>query len=141
MKYFDPGTTDYAINISDILSRHVGTRYMVKDMTDDGMLAGTYRLNPLVVLVDATPPSTGCDAYASGGGNSQKYGVKYDKPNNILYIYDGDKNSKIEDPIVLEKRPSNGGGGGGGGGGCNAGAGGVALIALAGVALARRSRG
>jgi hypothetical protein len=85
-------------------------------------------------MVDALAPlNNWCDEYA---GENKQYGIRYDDTNKILFIYDGNPNAKIEDPIVLEKRPS----GGGGGGGCSTGAGVFALIALAGVTLARRFR-
>ncbi|MDL2263638.1 hypothetical protein LJC31_03190 [Synergistaceae bacterium OttesenSCG-928-I11] len=130
MKYFERGTANYAIEISDVLSRRMGT-YMVRDTT-----TGEFRLGPLVVMVDALAPlDNWCDAYA---GENNQYGVKYDNTNNILFIYDGNPNAKIEDPIVLEKRPQHYSGGGGGG--CSAGAGIFALIALAGVAIVRMFR-
>lgn len=117
MKYFETGTTKHSINISDVLSKKRNP-YVVRDTT-----TGSFILGPLVVLVDSLAPLDWCDAYA---GDNKEYGVKYDNTNNILFIYDGNPNAKIEDPIVLEKRPS----GGGGGGGCSAGAGVFALLGL-----------
>jgi hypothetical protein len=133
MKYFESDKTKYAINLSNVMGQH-GPNYIFRSTT-----TGRFELTPLVVFVNDLAPDNGKIMRV---GDRNQYGAYYDDAKKILFIYDGDPNDKIEDPIVLEKRPSNGGGGGGGGGGgCSAGAGVVALIALAGVALARRSRG
>lgn len=126
MKYFGSGRS----NVVDLSSLMSGTSYI--DERDQRTQA--FPLKPLIVLVNAAAPTGRSDVVHA---SNNKYGAKFDKNNNILYIYDGDFDASATDPIVLERRPQSSGGGGGGGGGCEAlGLTAVALFAFAALGLA-----
>jgi len=90
-----------------------------------------------VVGLDAIDPA---DKWQDGPYGAVLYVGQGEGPDdNVLFIYDGRANKKIEDPIVLE---SKGGSGGGGGSGCNASgfAGFALLLAAAAIHTARRKK-
>ncbi len=121
LKYFERNNKRYVINISDILQKKSANAYV--KMTNDYI-----QLVPLVVFVDDVAPATGCDQRV---GAQNEYGVKYDQANKLLFIYDGSANTKVEDPIVLERKTGSGGGGGGGGCSTSTGMAGAMLLLAA----------
>ena len=127
IKYFENSSKRYSIDLSKVLLAKSPTGYTK-------MTNGRVQITPLVVLVDAPAPESGCDVRV---GAANEYGVKYDKASELLFIYDGSSDTKISDPMVLEYRSPHIGGGGGGGG-CNAGFAGVALLAVLVTAALRR---
>jgi hypothetical protein len=127
VKYFERSSTRYSIDISDVLnSKSPGSYVRLEN--------GSARIVPLIIIVDDTAPDS-CDRRV---GSQNEYGVKYDQTNQILFIYDGKRDTIIADPITLERRASSGGGGGGG---CDAGAG-FATVSLlaAGAFIALKSK-
>lgn len=132
-KYFDKDSAP--VDISALLhgSMNAG-QYM---QNDESTGAGSFRVGPMIVIVDALAPKGSAAQGIVYRGEGDKYGVRYDKGTNILFIYDGDPDDgRASDPIVLEKRREVRSGGGGGG--CAAGAAGAAIAALA--VLIRRNR-
>ncbi len=129
IKFFERNSQTHQIDLSDLMDRK-STNHDYARITNGGV-----RIVPLIVMVDGRAPEEGCDERT---GTNLEYGVRYDKDNEILFIYDGSPNKRIADPIVLEKREY---WSSGGGGGCDAGFGILSLLALAGIALApRRNR-
>lgn len=121
-KYFGTGQSRPSIDISDILAANMGT-YMVRDTSPEH--EGRYLLAPTIVIVNHDAPlEVGGVRYADA---DKKYGARFVKDHNILYIYNGFSSEGITDPILVERVVPQSGGGGG----CAAGAAAVALIALA----------
>jgi hypothetical protein len=119
VKHFGNSGARYSIDISDVLNSKSSGSYVKLEN-------GAARIVPLLAFVDDAAP----DSSDRRVGDQNQYGVKYDSSNQILFIYDGQRDAKISDPITLERRDSSGGGGGGGG--CDAGFGAAAFLLAAG---------
>ena len=129
VKYFQRDNTRYSIDVSEILMRRSTADYI-------RFVGGNAQITPLLVFVDGVAPAN-CDKRA---GENNEFGVKYVANSKLLFIYDGNANTAISDPLVLERR-SSGTGSGGGGGGCDTGTGLCTVVALLGIAATfRRGR-